>query len=51
MPCALAEVIASPELRHRLGEGARALADDRFDSRRQIARLESRYQELTGRVG
>lgn len=42
----LAEIVASPDLRHRLGAGARALVEQRFDSQRQIDRLERYYTDL-----
>jgi glycosyltransferase involved in cell wall biosynthesis len=46
MAARLGEVLASPDLRHRLGSGARAVAAERFDFDRQIARLESLYDSL-----
>lgn len=45
---ALGRILASSDLRHRLGAEARALAEERFDLARQIARLEERYDALLG---
>lgn len=42
----LADIIASAELRHRLGAAARLLAEARFDSVRQNALLEQHYSVL-----
>lgn len=42
----LRDILDSAELRRRLGAGARALAERRFDSARQIERLESLYDGL-----
>ena len=45
----LADIVASPDLRHRLGQGARSLVEQRFDSERQIDRLEKFYADLIAR--
>lgn len=42
----LEAVLGSAELRHRLGAGARRLAEERFDLGRQTEWLESRYDDL-----
>jgi colanic acid/amylovoran biosynthesis glycosyltransferase len=42
----LAEIIASPDLRHRLGRGARSLVERNFDSECQTDRLEQFYADL-----
>jgi colanic acid/amylovoran biosynthesis glycosyltransferase len=42
----LAELLASPELRRCMGASARTVAETRFDSRRQIDRLETLYDSL-----
>lgn len=42
----LRDILGSAELRHRLGAGARALAERRFDGRRQSERLETLYDGL-----
>lgn len=46
----LGALAGSPELRDRLGGAARRLAEERFDARRQAARLEDLYDELLGRI-
>ncbi|WP_123602194.1 glycosyltransferase [Micromonospora sp. Llam0] len=49
-PAALADrlvaLLADPDLCQRLGAGGRALIEERFDLRRQAAKLESLYREL-----
>jgi colanic acid/amylovoran biosynthesis glycosyltransferase len=45
----LAELLGSAELRGRMAAAARALAEERFDSVRQGARLESLYDSLIRR--
>jgi colanic acid/amylovoran biosynthesis glycosyltransferase len=42
----LRELLASADLRHRMGLAARALAEDRFDLARQTAILEDHYDAL-----
>ncbi|HYN46223.1 MAG TPA: glycosyltransferase [Allosphingosinicella sp.] len=44
----LAELLDARDLRHRMGAAARRLAKERFDAARQIARLESLYDEVIG---
>jgi glycosyltransferase involved in cell wall biosynthesis len=43
----LSEVLASAELRRRLGAEGRALAEQKFDFRRQMERLETLYDSVT----
>ena len=42
----MARLLDSADLRHRMGTAARALAQDKFDSARQNALLEERYDAL-----
>jgi glycosyltransferase involved in cell wall biosynthesis len=42
----LAALIASPELQARMGEAARAVAEERFDAAKQAAALEAHYDAL-----
>jgi colanic acid/amylovoran biosynthesis glycosyltransferase len=42
----LAELLASPDLRRRFGTAALELAEQKFDRRRQMARLESIYDAV-----
>ena len=44
----LLALLESPELRGRMGSGARALAESRFDAARQATRLEAHYDRLLG---
>jgi glycosyltransferase involved in cell wall biosynthesis len=46
----MALLIQSAELRDRLGRAARAMAEARFDLRRQTARLERLYDEVLARA-
>ena len=46
----LRDLIASPELRDRMGDAARKLAEQRFDARRQNALLEDRYDALLRQI-
>ena len=46
----IGELLAARDLRHRMGAAARHLAKERFDSERQIARLESLYDGLLGQI-
>ena len=43
-------LLASRELRERMGGAARRLAEERFDAARQIARLEALYDGLSGQI-
>ena len=45
----IGEVLASPDLRRRLGEGALRIARQRFDGARQTERLEAFYDSLIAR--
>ncbi|HEX6375840.1 MAG TPA: glycosyltransferase [Allosphingosinicella sp.] len=45
----LSTLLDSPDLRAAMGAAARALAEQRFDGGRQMARLEAHYDALTGR--
>ena len=42
----IAELLAAPELRRRMGAAGRKLAEDRFDARAQMRLLEARYDAL-----
>jgi glycosyltransferase involved in cell wall biosynthesis len=42
----LGELIGSAELRRRLGAAARVFAEEKFDARRQMTRLETLYDEV-----
>jgi glycosyltransferase involved in cell wall biosynthesis len=48
---ALGRLIASRDLRHRLGSANRAVAWARYDERRMIAAYKSLYEEALGRPG
>lgn len=43
----LSELLASPDLRRRMGAAGRALAEARFDAARQMRTLEDHYDALT----
>lgn len=43
----LGELLESVDLRRRLGSAARALAEEKFDLRRQMTRLEALYDDVT----
>jgi glycosyltransferase involved in cell wall biosynthesis len=45
----LGELLAAPELRNRLAQGARSLAERSFDGARQGGKLEAIYDTLTAR--
>jgi glycosyltransferase involved in cell wall biosynthesis len=47
----IARLLGSADLRARMGAAARRLAEDKFDLRRQTARLEGIYDEVLGWVG
>jgi glycosyltransferase involved in cell wall biosynthesis len=45
----IAELLASPELRAKMGAAGRRLAEQRFDAARQMQLLEQRYDEVRTR--
>jgi glycosyltransferase involved in cell wall biosynthesis len=47
LSAALISLLDSPELRERMGGAARRLAEERFDAARQIAALETLYDEIS----
>jgi glycosyltransferase involved in cell wall biosynthesis/ribosomal protein S18 acetylase RimI-like enzyme len=48
---AISRLLVDPELRHRLGQSARARARERFDEEKVVERVVARYRELLARKG
>jgi colanic acid/amylovoran biosynthesis glycosyltransferase len=46
----LDELLGSERLRRDMGEAARRLAEEKFDAKRQMRKLEAHYDRLTGRA-
>jgi glycosyltransferase involved in cell wall biosynthesis len=46
LACAIADLLADPDLRHAMGERARAFVLERFDSARQTELLEVFYDSV-----